>query len=542
MKGEITRREWIAGSVLLTGALATGACTSNDRPQWPGSLDGADFSRGHILRDHHFPEAQGTVRDVPLVISGGGVAGLAAGWRLLEAGFNDFVLLELEDHVGGNARSGRNAISAYPLGAHYLPIPNREAVALRHMLQGFGMITGTDDAGAPIYDPYQICADLEERLFWRGAWQEGLFPQTGLSLDERTQYTDFIQEMAKLTQAVGGDGKPAFAVPMAYSSQDAAFTGLDQISFSAWLDQRGWHGTPLRAYIRYCCRDDYGAEPEDVSAWAGIHYFAGRRGWTRAEDKDRELTWPEGNGRLVALMAARLGDRIKSAHSVFKAEHDGDSAVISAFDHKANVSLRLRTNAAILAMPQFVATRISDDVGKASGFSYAPWVVANISTSRHPRGAGVPLAWDNVCAGSDSLGYVVATHQTDSGGDGPTVLTWYMPLSTMPPSQARQLMMQRSLAQWQAIIADEMLSLHPELADAIIQIDVWRWGHAMIRPTKGFLSDPDRLIAQGFAPPLFRAHSDMSGLSIFEEAHYRGVAAAEAAMRHIGHPFESLLV
>ena len=35
--------------------------------------------------------------------------------------------------------------------------------------------------GAPLYDPYQLCADLEERLFWRGSWQEGLFPQTGLS-------------------------------------------------------------------------------------------------------------------------------------------------------------------------------------------------------------------------------------------------------------------------------------------------------------------------------------------------------------------------
>jgi hypothetical protein len=42
-------------------------------------------------------------------------------------------------------------------------------------------------------------------------------------------------------------------------------------------------------------------------------------------------------------------------------------------------------------------------------------------------------------------------------------------------------------------------------------------------------------------PPFFRAHSDMSGLSLFEEAHYRGMAAAEATLSLIDHGFETLL-
>ena len=83
------------------------------------------------------------------MIAGGGAAGLAAGWRLAEAGFDRFTLFELEDRTGGNARNGRNAVSAYPLGAHYLPVPNREAKALRRMLGQFGMITGERD-GVPV--------------------------------------------------------------------------------------------------------------------------------------------------------------------------------------------------------------------------------------------------------------------------------------------------------------------------------------------------------------------------------------------------------
>ena len=63
----------------------------------------------------------------------------------------------------------------------------------------------------------------------------------------------------------------------------------------------------------------------------------------------------------------------------------------------------------------------------------------------------------------------------------------------------------------------------------------------MVRPTPGFLTDPARLAVQAAAPPLLHAHSDLSGLSLFEEAHYRGVFAAERAMTTLGHRFESLL-
>ena len=534
---ELTRRGALAGTAAAAGALALGGC--GDRTT-PGDIGGADLARGHALRDKRFPEPGGAVEEVPLLIAGGGVAGLAAGWTLAEAGFTDFRLLELEDTIGGNARSGRNRVSAYPLGAHYLPVPNREAMALRHMLTRFGMVTGEKD-GAPLYDPYQLCADLEERLFWRGQWQEGLFPQTGLTAADTAQRDAFFAAMADFSQATGNDGKPAFAIPMAYSSADPRFTALDGLSFERWLDAKGWTSPPLRAHLRYCCRDDYGTEPEQVSAWAGVHYFASRRGWAANGDGNRELTWPEGNGRLAALMAQPIGQRIRAGHSVFRAARDGDRALIDAFDHKAGSSSRYRARAAILAMPQFVAARIAPDTSVSTGFTYAPWVVANVTVARPPGGIGAPLAWDNVSSVSESLGYVVATHQTSSSAAGPTVLTWYMPLSREEPSAARRELMQRPLAEWQAVVRKDLLALHPELSGAIERIDVWRWGHAMIRPTPGFIFGPARTAALGLEPPLLRAHSDLSGLSLFEEAHYRGVLAAEAAMRHLGHPFESLL-
>ena len=52
------------------------------------------------------PEPDETLK-TPVIIVGGGIAGLSAGWKLQQAGFTDFAILELESEVGGNARSGR---------------------------------------------------------------------------------------------------------------------------------------------------------------------------------------------------------------------------------------------------------------------------------------------------------------------------------------------------------------------------------------------------------------------------------------------------
>ncbi|WP_206377131.1 FAD-dependent oxidoreductase [Sphingomonas sp. G-3-2-10] len=501
-----------------------------------GELDGADMARGHRLRDAGFPPPSKT-EQADIVIAGGGIAGLSAGWRLADAGFTGFRLLELEDEIGGNARSGRNAVSAYPLGAHYLPVANKEAKALQHLLRQLGMITG-DREGAPVYDPEQLCADLQERIFWQGKWHEGLIPRTGLSTRDKADLAAFEKAMHDFTGQVGKDGKPAFALPMAYSSRDPGIRTLDTLSFSKWLDGQGWHSPVLRAHVRYAMRDDYGTEPGEVSAWAGIHYFASRRGWAADGAGQNELTWPEGNARLAKLMAGRFPNRIERGRIVHRVVREGDRVLIDSYDAGSKITTRISARAAILAMPHFVATRIAPELGSAKAYSYAPWLVANVTVDRLPEGRGVPLAWDNVSSTSNSLGYVVATHQGPDAMPQGTVLTWYMPLSDMPPAQARKLLVERPADEWKRIVRDDLLAMNPELDGAVRRIDLWRWGHAMIRPTPGFL---DRADAPPPAAPLYLAHSDLSGLSLFEEAHYHGVRAAEAAMAQLGHTHESLL-
>jgi hypothetical protein len=111
----------------------------------------------------------------------------------------------------------------------------------------------------------------------------------------------------------------------------------------------------------------------------------------------------------------------------------------------------------------------------------------------------------------------------------------------MAPADARRDLLERPLTYWQDMVRDDLLRTNPDLKGAIRRIDVWRWGHAMIRPVPGYFWDGRREAAAAPRPPLFFAHSDLSGLSLFEEAQYRGIRAAEDAMTHLAIPYRSVL-
>lgn len=519
----IDRRQFAAAA----GALALAGCGSGPMP---GSLGGADMARGHLLRD---PMAGGSLAetiDADIVIVGGGIAGLSAAWTLAEAGHEDFRLIELEDAAGGNARSGRNAVSAYPLGAHYLPVPNPESRGLLRLLAQLGLVTGWD-AGKPVIDPYAVVADPDQRLLFRGRWQEGLIPAVGLSARDRDDIAGFFAAMAAWRARTGRDGRPAFAIPLALASRDPAILALDAVPFTDWVAAQGWTSPVLHGHLRYACRDEYGTEPGQVSAWAGIHYFAGRRGAAANCAGDAVLTWPGGNGHLAGRMAARVQRQIMPGHVAGRVTTSGSGVIIEAFDAPGRRRVAIRARAAIMAVPRFVAARLVEGwAGSDAGFSYAPWVVANVTVDRLPGGPGAALAWDNVSATSDALGYVVATHQSLRAVPAASVLSWYLPLSGGTPAAGRRLLQDRSLAEWQQLVAADLLAMNPDLAGAVRRIDVWRWGHAMPRPVPGFVWGRARQAAARLSGPVFAAHSDISGLPVFEEAHDRGVAAALAAL------------
>ncbi|MDL1871584.1 FAD-dependent oxidoreductase [Deltaproteobacteria bacterium PRO3] len=541
MKPLWTRRRFLQGfgvGIAAAGLLAACGRLGGSRREIPGRICGADAARAHRLRAGGFP-APSRVEQASCVIVGGGIAGLSAAWRLRKAGFEDFVLLELDEASGGNSRGGENAISAYPWGAHYVPLANPESESVLRLFQELGVVSGFDAAGRPRYHELYLCAEPEERLFLQGAWQSGIVPREGLSFEERDEMARFHEKMAAFGVAKGGDGRWAFAIPVDLSSRDRKFLALDRQSMAQWLEGEGLRSRPLRWYVDYCCRDDFGTPADQVSAWAGIHYFAGRRGQAANAEPNTVLTWPEGNGWLARRLREACGDRLRCDAVVYKVAAEGSGRRVEYWDARGDETRALRADQVIYAAPRFTAAYTVEEYQRSrpealAAFHYAPWLVANLSLPRPPRGKGAPLAWDNVLYESPGLGYVVATHQGLKSVPGPTVLTYYRPLDHEAPVAARRAALGRSYAEWREMILEDLGRAHPELREEAEHLDVWLWGHGMIRPEPGFLWGPARAAAGRGLPGLHFAHSDMSGMSLFEEAHERGIAAADAVLKSLG--------
>jgi hypothetical protein len=159
-------------------------------------------------------------------------------------------------------------------------------------------------------------------------------------------------------------------------------------------------------------------------------------------------------------------------------------------------------------------------------------MVANITLEARPS-AKTPaervMAWDNVIYDSPSLGYVCATHQT--GRDhGPTVITYYYPLCDDDPRAARRRLYAASRDEWADVALTDLATAHPDIRELATRVDVVRWGHAMARPSPGFVFGGARAAAAKPHRAVHFAHTELSGVALFEEAFYHGSRAADEAL------------
>ena len=509
-----------------------------------GEILGASDALGHRLRGMEFPEPVETLK-TPVVIVGGGIAGLSAGWKFVKAGFTDFLILELEPDVGGNARSSQNAITAYPWGAHYLPFPTQESRAVRELLADFGVLRGDPYVVKPVYDERYINFAPRERLYAHGVWHDGLWPQVGVRQRDFDQYRRFQDLMDTYQGRRGTDGRKAFAIPLDFSARDPDLLALDRLSMRDFLLRHGLDSEPLHWYVNYACRDDYGCRYDETSAWMGIHYFASRDALARDADEDDVLTWPEGNGWLVKRLRERLELHLVTDTLVWRLSELDRAMLVDAWQPRENRSTRRLAQAVIWAAPVFqvpkVFRELPSTLAAAIGeFQYAPWLVANLSLHGFPEERrGAPLAWDNVLYDSDALGYVVATHQHLTAHRDQTVFTWYQALCDGPPDRERQRLLATPWAAWAERILRDLSKPHPDIRQLVTRLDLVRWGHAMTRPRPGFVWGEARQRLLNVRDRVWFAHSDLSGYSIFEEANYRGILAAERVLAALGIGFSS---
>ena len=469
----------------------------------------------------------------PVVIAGGGVAGLAAAWRLRRAGFRDHVVLDLGDAAGGTARGGRTGAHAYPWGAHYLPTPLARQRGLVAFLRDAGIVDRIDEGGRAVAAMRHRVRAPQERVCQWGYWREGLWPADGQSADDVAQYERFREIVRSY---VPTDDERAFDLPLDRSS--AAARELDRIDAATWAAAEGLVGERIRWYLEYATRDDFGATLEQTSAWALLHYFCCRL--STGGDSGEYLTWPSGNQFLID----RLLDDSAAAPRTGQLALDvrPDTPRVEVLDVRSGARYAIDSEQVIVAAPQFVVGRLlAEDPAAESRarFRYGSWVVANVHLRDVPPSRGFGLCWDNVIYGSDSLGYVDAGHQVDRLGRD-RVWTWYLPLVGDDEASIRADLERARWPQWRDRVLADLRRGHPDVESYVERIDVWRWGHAMVKPYPGFLFGGDRDAARAPFGGLHFAHSDVGGLPLFEEAFAAGVRAAEEVLGARGIPFEPL--
>lgn len=544
---------------------------------------------GHTLRERRDWPEPSEVINTDIVILGSGVAALTAAWQLKKHGQERFLMIEgpqlygnaaggvyhdaehdreqpdgqtswqTSEHSRGHggehgnpnlketeqtvAQTGQRGGEdyAYPTGAHYLPLPSPESTHIREMLFDLGIILRDPYAEKPYYDERYILHGPEERLLINGVWQDGFVPTHGVPPGDLAQHERFFAEVERLRTLRGKDGKRVFVFPTVQSSSDPAFDWLDTISLKTWLRQSGYTAPSLHWYLNYCCRDDYGRRYDEVSAWAGLHYYCSRWGQAANAGNGAWLTWPGGLSPLAQLLDRAGGSqrRAGTAYAVKTVAGGVEARCFEWRDGRLRTFL-VRARRAVCAMPLYVAARVVEGI-KAYGFAakahtpqYAPWLVANFVMRRFPAELPqVGLCWDNVVYQEPGLGFVVSTHQ-DIRQQPPakTVFTSFVALSDRSPQQARRWMEAASAAELLELASRDLRSAYGlELATSVERVDITLRGHAMAAPLPGFRSNPGLRSLRELNGPILFAHADLSGFSVFEEAAWWGYRAAKLLLR-----------
>ncbi|RPH43300.1 MAG: FAD-binding protein, partial [Burkholderiales bacterium] len=389
-----------AGAAAGGGMLGAGLAGCGRRPFWalpPVTVDLPGREIGHALRARWQRGAPGysdwraaTSRTVDVAIVGGGVAGLGCAWRLHRAGHRDHLVLSGPEPLG-NAAARAFAGLGCPTGSHYLPLPSLESTHVRELLAELGILRGPPGAPAPEYDERALVHAPSHRLLVAGRWEAGSIPPAGDDAT-RLQIARFLGLVEQLAGERGADGRRAFVVPVSERSRNAPSAALDRIDAASWLRAQGFDAAPLLAWLEYCTRDEFGATPDEVSAWALVHYFASRVGRARNAEPGAVFTWPDG----LAPLARHLGAAADAAGrilpvSIERIEHAGAGMRLFGWLHDGSPAggpgtpIVLNARRVVLAAPLSIAARMVPELSRDAGPARrAPWTVANVVFRRPP--------------------------------------------------------------------------------------------------------------------------------------------------------------
>jgi monoamine oxidase len=469
-----TRREFI--KYVVAGSIASGCPIDQALLAEPSGsasgpmVEGEHFNVCHQVRDgHSFPKPDAT-RKADVVIVGGGVAGLSAAYFLKA---KDWLLLEKEDHFGGNAYQEEYDGHIYATGAAY----GYRGDAGDQLAKEIGLHLPLISMPDPIIDNGKYVPDI---------WRTGIndLPYTRDVVASFKKYRDDMRKIDFKKNAAQLDSEPFTKYLAGYEPEIAKL--WDAYGPSNW-----------------------GAFTEDTSALIGIadsqYLFDGL--------DDQRVILPGGLGcithKLVEVLKPQHGDRML-----------GDATAVAVVPDKDEVRVtyvqgdKITTVAAkvvLMCTPKFITSRLvaglpSEQKQAMRRMRYAPYPMINIIFDRPVYRKG----YDNWCPGKTFTDFIVADWTIrNNPGYKPkyNILTFYTPLRE---SERSILLNEDDCKALAAKVLKDFQGLLPEFNVNPVEVRLYRRGHPM------FMAVPEqytknRLIASQPMERIFFGNSDSGG-------------------------------
>jgi monoamine oxidase len=398
----------------------------------------------HQVRDgHHFLSPQTSTRH-DVVIVGGGMSGLSAAWFLRDM---DFLLIEKEEHCGGNAFLEEYQGQAYATGAAY---ETNESSA-------WGLCKELNIRPLPISDPDGLIVNGE---FVPHAWRSGL---------ERLPYKASVLESFK-----------KFKQDMLKVDLTKRATELDALPLSSLLEG---YAPELKEWWDAYGPSNWGAVSEDTSAFTALDDF---QDFANEDNKDDRVTFPGGLGAISRKLAEQLkatsADRLLEAATTVAVEPNQDSVTVT-YVHDGQVKA-VRAKAVIMATPKYITRRLVSGLPDAQSAAmakmrYAPYAVVNVIFAEPVFNAG----YDTWCPGNSFSDVIVADWviRNEPGyKQKNNILTFYTPLRE---ADRAKLLTEAGCRNIASNVLRDWQKLLPAANAEPLEVHIYRRGHPMFMST-----------------------------------------------------------
>jgi hypothetical protein len=488
---KLPRRDFI--KFVVAGSMASGCPVDHallaDPPAPPAHVAGERFAICHQIRDGHaFPKPDAT-RKVDIAIVGGGMAGLSAAYFLRG---KDWLLLEKEEHFGGNAYQQDFAGQPYSTAAAY----DFRGSDSDHLAKEIGLNLLPIDMPDPTID---------NGVYTPDTWRSGLshLPYSKETVASFKKFSEDILKIDPQKDMLELDSRPFTEITGKYAPE-----------ITKWWDAYGL--------------SNWGAVTEDTTAFIGV---SDAQYLLKGEDSTRVIL-PGGLGcishKLVEVMQPQCGERMLGGATVVSVVPETKEVRVTYMqeDKLTTVSAQV----VLMCTQKFITSRLvaglpNDQKLAMRRMRYAPVPLINMIFDKRIYDRG----YDNWCPGNSFTDFIVADWTIrNQPGYKPKyeILTFY---STLRESERSTLLEESDGKKFAAKVLKDFQKLLPEFNVDPIEIHLYRRGHAMMMAVPGQYTK-NRMIASRPMDRIFFGNSDSGGPeSLTMEAVRISHAAAEWA-------------